>query len=758
MEVYAHSPSELGGKWETLEAHAQCVARTARRFSSAFGVAEFGEWLGLLHDLGKAKPAFQRRLRGDPTPVGHAAEGALFVRRAIDPGDGGGLPGALAETMALAIAGHHAGLANVSRVGGGRKPLERRLEDAERLEAPAWLSLPPPTRLPSPLAGALRDPFGRQFLARMLLSCLVDADRLETEAFYAGTADVERGWRGDPADLRASLDTALKGFGPPRTDVARLRDKVTVAAREAAVLPPGLFSLSVPTGGGKTLASMAFALDHMAAHGLRRVVHVAPFTAIIEQTADVLRGALGDPDAVLEHHSAYEPRDLPVGRDPEDEHAAIARAAENWDRPVVVTTAVQLFESLFAADTRRCRKLHRLTGSVIVLDEAQAIPLPVLRPCMAALNELARAYGASVVLCTATQPAVTRAAGARFPEALEGVREIAPDPRALHRCLDRVTVEVAGTLLDGEVVDRLEEAGRGLAIVNSRRHARDLYAEMSGVPGARHLTTAMTGAHRRAVLAGIRDDLAAKRPCAVVSTSLIEAGVDVSFPLVLRAMAGLDSIAQAAGRCNRNGELGPRGGRIVVFEPEDGKGRAPPPELRRFAEVARAVLPRHASDPMSGEAVADYFRELLWLKGPEQLDAREVRIGSETYPGIMAAIEAEGGGAHASVAEAFRLIDETTAPVIVPHNASEYGASGDVMSALRHATFLGGLRRALQPHTVPVPHRARLALIEVGAVEIVRADEFGDEFAVLANASLYNAASGLDWNDPTFHEAEGLIV
>lgn len=500
---------------------------------------------------------------------------------------------------------------------------------------------------------------------------------------------------------------------------------------------------------------MVFALRHLVEHGLSRVVYVAPFTAIIEQTADVLREALGDAGAVLEHHSAFAPDG---DDDMEDERTAAARAAENWDRPVVVTTAVQLFESLFAADPRRCRKVHRLARAVVILDEAQAIPLPVLRPSIAAMAELARGYGATVVLCTATQPAVTRAAGATFPEAMCDVREIAPNPPALQRRLARVRFEQAGVLSDAAIAARLKEAGQGLVIVNARRHARELFGAMDGTPGRRHLTTTMTGAHRRSVLQSVRADLAEKRPCALVATSLIEAGVDISFPLVMRALAGLDSIAQAAGRCNRNGEMGERGGTVVLFEPEPGEGRAPPKELQRFADVARRVLADY-TDPLCQDALNAYFRELYWQKGDKALDSRTVRIGDGAIDGVLKVISQQQGGAHASVAEAFRLIDQETTPILVPMDATPHGAPAELIASLKgERGSLRGLLRKLQPFTVPVPRRIASGLLAAGSAEIIGEATFGQTFVCLTNPSIYHEESGLDWSDPTFREAESLML
>ena len=354
----------------------------------------------------------------------------------------------------------------------------------------------------------------------------------------------------------------------------------------------GLFTLTVPTGGGKTLASLSFALEHAVRHGLRRVVYVIPFTSIIEQTAEVFRQALNTSDDVLEHHASFDwERAAEARRDDgegPDGLAKLRRAAENWDVPIVVTTAVQFFESLFAARTSRCRKLHNLAGSVIVLDEAQTLPIPLLRPCMAALQELTANYNASVVLCTATQPALRQQDGFKNGFPIDDTRELAPEPKDLYARLKRVKVEhLTEPVTDETIAARFAEQPQMLCIVNSRAHARALFEAIRELPGAAHLTTLMCPRHRRIELAKLRERLKTKEPVRLVSTSLIEAGVDIDFPEVWRAAAGLDSIAQAAGRCNREGRAAL--GRTVVFEPAEAK---PPKELKAFWQAARPVLRR----------------------------------------------------------------------------------------------------------------------------------------------------------------------
>ncbi|WP_029009610.1 CRISPR-associated helicase/endonuclease Cas3 [Azospirillum halopraeferens] len=766
--LYAHTVRDRDeSTWEPLADHLYAVAGRAAAFAAPFGCAEPARAMGLLHDLGKAAPAFQAYIRGTGKSPDHSAAGAVLAVERYGRTDG--------RLLAFGIAGHHAGLANASRPGAGPTPLKDRLKGTAAPRLPAGIDPPAADAVGKALAARRRDPdsapLAASLLGRMLFSCLVDADYLETERFYRSQdgGEVERGSPLTPAMLRDRLAPRLAAMRPapdrPLSPVNALRARVLDAVVAQAALPPGLFSLTVPTGGGKTLTSLAFALEHAARHpGLRRVLYVIPFTSIVEQTAEVFRAALGD-DAVLEHHSAFDPGPAAAkgaGTDDEarDGGAKLRLAAENWDAPVVVTTAVQFFESLFAARPARCRKLHNIAGSVIVLDEAQTLPLPFLRPCLEALRTLAADYGCSVVLCTATQPAVRAQDG--FDDGLEDVRELAPDPEELHDELKRVTVTRCPEPLGVEdLADRLEKDGTALVIVNNRRHARDLFRALKRrhAPGARLLTTALCAAHRRAVLAAVRDDLVHKRPVLLVATSLIEAGVDVDFPVVYRAFAGLDSIAQAAGRCNRHGHLGREGGRVFIFEPAPDEGHEPPGELKPLIDAARDIL-RIAgdADPLGLDVLHAYFDRVYWQRagnwrqGTCRLDSAEVG----GHKGILAALlecDRSLDIPYADIAAAFRIIADTQLPVIVPYGpaAAEIAA---LLDRLDHAPLPGAIARGLQPYLVQIPRSARDRLLRAGAAHPVRPDRFGEQFVVLDNGDLYDTESGLDWDDPEYRSVE----
>ncbi len=760
--VYAHSVSgRCEGVWEPLRHHSMAVAAQAAILAAPFGGEAVARAMGALHDVGKASPGFQSYIRGQGRGVDHSTVGAVIALSRYGA--------ALGRVMAFGIAGHHAGLANGCVSGGGLTSLTERVagRTPDRL-APEQDVAPPTVSLSAPvLSEGFTHGFSMPFLIRMLFSCLVDADRLETERFYARVTGeaVERGCPLTVGELRGRLDRHLSGFEGKADPVNALRAEVLAAVRAGSDRTPGLFSLTVPTGGGKTLASLAFALDHAVKHGLRRVIYVIPFTSIVEQTAAVFREALGDDDAVLEHHSGFDAgspgKAPPSAGSPDDEApdgaAKLRLAAENWDRPVVVTTAVQFFESLFSNRPSSCRKLHAIAGSVVILDEAQTLPLTLLRPCLEALRELARGYRSSVVLCTATQPAVTVEAG--FAGGLERVRELAPNPPELYRRLKRVTVRRIPEPLDDEALaERLAAEPQALCIVNNRRHARDLLRRIAGEEGARHLSTCLCAAHRRAELAAIRRDLTAGRPVRLIATPLVEAGVDFSFPVVYRAMAGLDSIAQAAGRCNRNGDL-PEPGRVFVFTSPEGETRRPPPELRRFAEVAASVLRDH-DDPLALDTLRAYFQRLYWQHGPEELDAALVGEGQRPTCGILKALslyQRECDYPFADIARAFRIIDSPLVPVIVPYRpAEDPDVVTRLLERLRHvpATRTGGIARALQPYLVQIPRAARNGLLAAGAAGRVRGDELGDQFVALLNGDLYQPDVGLDWEEPTYRKTE----
>ncbi|KQZ84767.1 CRISPR-associated protein Cas3 [Mesorhizobium sp. Root157] len=760
---YAHSTDNVGrADWQVLSEHLEAVASLAESFGTRADIGRAARLAGLLHDLGKYTPRFQARLAGSRQSVDHSTAGAatlLELAKTARPD-----VRLIAQLIAYAIAGHHAGLPD--KEGDSLSTLSERLEGFSGANLdPVWKAEITPD-LGDLLPGfprwetkdKRRAAFQLGFLGRMIFSCLVDADFKDTEKHYRGSL-VAREWPRLPAilpDLIARFDAHMAGKRDTSTQVNALRAQVLDQVRGRAGDTAGLFTLTVPTGGGKTLASLGFALDHAKAHGLERIIFGIPFSSIIEQTAEIFRDVLGS-GIVLEHHSAIEEEREPRRADDADSKKAdkdkLKLAMEDWAAPVVVTTNVQFFESLFAARTSRCRKLHNIAGSVIILDEAQTLPRQLLTPAVWALRELADNYGCSIVLCTATQPALDeRKFPASHPVGLPlAGRELAPDPTKLASRLERVRLVHAGVMDDAKVVAELGEIPQGLVIVNSRKHALALYrnAQQSGLEGVVHLSTRQYAADRRVILAKVRERLREGAPCRVIATSLVEAGVDVDFPRVWRAEAGLDQIAQAAGRCNREGRRPVKDSLVTIFQAPD---NPPPPEIEGLASDMARMAHKH-EDLLSPAAIEDFFGEVYWRVGPEGLD----RGRTDREP-ILDKFSVGGGSvdvAYRTVAENFRMIESGMLPVIV---AGDEAAAGSIRKLAIENIPTGTIARELQTYVVQVPPKARALLIANGHVKFEQIELRADQFAVLQTRSLYKPDVGLLWEDADYLGLENGIV
>lgn len=736
---YAHTkkgrPPE---EWEPLRRHLEEVAECAERFAQAAGADARGIGAALvagrLHDLGKYDERFQDYLRcsaaGRPAEAfSHKHYGAAEAAR-------------FGRDLAIAIAGHHGGLPDTSELGSRIANVDSSpLLDAACEDGAAVIGLAVPA-----IAGHVRRlPLNFDLHTRLLFSCLVDADALCTEQFVEPEKSALRVPRPlDAVALARRLDAHLCTMnreGP----VNALRREVLVACRAAGALEPGFFSLTVPTGGGKTLASMAFALEHVKAHakahGLRRILYVIPYVSIIEQNADVFREALGE-EWVLEHHSLaqVEHDERRVGEETVDPAAVSARlATEDWDAPVVVTTTVQFFESLFSNRPGACRKLHNIARSVVIFDECQTLPPPMLEPILDMLRGLTEHWGVSMVFCTATQPAFGRSE--RLPAGLDNVREIAPDPQALFCALRRTRVhwpKSEGDVWDfARVSDEMLRAPdrQALCVVNTKAHARELFevlrnqlelpgdGRLAGA-GLFHLSTAMFPAHRTATLKAIRARLHGRLPCLVAATQLVEAGVDLDFPVVLRALAPMDSIAQAAGRCNREGSRA-EGGEVHVFVPEHDMG--PPGWYETAREVTRALLRAGEPDIHDPELYRRYFKKLYPLG---DLDARGIQGKRRNL-------------AFAEVAEAFHIIDKATVSVAVrefPDRCGDVGLVEDLLAEVRRRGAPSReILRKLQPYTLNLYRNAFDAAHAMGHIH-----EFVPSLWVLEGRHAYREEVGVD--------------
>ncbi|MCS7062501.1 MAG: CRISPR-associated helicase Cas3', partial [Methylacidiphilales bacterium] len=642
MTHYAHTAEdahgnplpEESGKWQPLDRHLRAVATLAKRFAEPLGLAAEAELAGLLHDLGKYRPEFQQMLRGQrrsTLETQHAIFGAAwaFKRATTD--------NKLAGT-AFAVAGHHAGLHDC---GDLQQLVEthrlRPLATANELLHLLQTELGPLPALPNPPSW-VTNALSTDLYTRLLFSCLVDADRLDT-ASWPNTPPPEKSLETDRLLAAIEAERQRKTNANLHSPLTALRNRIFDACLERAAQPPGFFSLTVPTGGGKTLSSMAFALAHAKAHNLRRVIVVIPYLSIIEQNAAEYRRILGH-DVVLEHHSNVSP---PTNPNQEEKHH-LDLASENWDAPIIVTTSVQFLESLFAASPSRCRKLHRIPRSVVILDEVQTLPPHLLAPCFNVFRELQRHYGVTFLFCSATQPAFRRAGSLPkdFFEPHE-LREIAPDPPELFRQLRRVDYHLPA---DGEALDwptlaqRLATHPQVLCVVNLTRHAKELWEELRrqrpNDPPPIHLSAAMCPRHRLALIRLIRLRLRKGLPCRVISTQLIEAGVDVDFPVVWRALGPLDSIVQVAGRCNREGRLkdsagNPIRGHMHVFRPADHK--LPKGVYQAAADQTAITLSSLGQGPQATDRLAtdpqlfaDYFQNLYQMVNTDYARRGETTI------------------------------------------------------------------------------------------------------------------------------------
>ena len=699
--LYAHS-ANLGGERQLLVDHLRNVGALAREFAEPFGGGDLAFLAGLWHDVGKADPEWQRRLieceHGERRRIGidHKFAGSLLAEEA-------GL-----WIVGLLIYAHHGGLRHPIRDYRPWLASHRNLPGpALAIENLKMVIDDLAGHVPPSIPNHLRDPLTLEFFLRLAYSALVDADSLDTESHKLGYGRRER----ESALTLAELWRRYEAFvaSEPSGDdcaVGSVRGEVLNSCIAAATEPSGVFRLTVPTGGGKTRSSMAFALRHGIEHGMRRVVVAVPFTTITQQTAAVYRRIFGNERAVLEHHSAaWEGSGAAAGDEDDfsDDGVWHRLASENWDAPIVVTTTVQLFESLFSNRRSKTRKVHNLTRSVIVLDEAQALPAGLLAPILDGLRQLTQHYGSSVVLSTATQPAF---------EAIEefrkvGAREIVHDHRRHFQMLRRVSY-VWRTDEPSEwsrVADWIRKERSVLVILNTKRHAMELLDELDD-PSVLHLSTVLCGAHRSAVIEEIRRRLAGGEPCRVVSTQVVEAGVDVDFATVFRAEAPLDAIIQAAGRCNREGRLGKRAGRVVVFKPPD--DACPLGVYRSGRDIARVIQQLPGFDPDDPDTVHRYSE---WL------------FGSAADPDAKGIQSLRADLDFAAISSRFRMIEDDTCDVVVDFPHGSLPEIDALVEGLRsHRRPAREILRNLQPHTVSIlrpayeRHKAEGFVEEIGSL------------------------------------------
>lgn len=687
MKYLAHSENE-NGEVQLLDDHIRNVAELAKEFASKFDAGDWGYAAGLLHDLGKFSDQYQKYIRGEAVRGGdHSSLGAIKTLND-------------ANILAFPVRGHHGGLENRAKLLSSLRSKKEDSAVADKLERAKELlseeirldSLALPSYLHE--GGEERQKRGVEFFLRMVFSSLVDADSLDTEAHFRGESSSVRGnypalpklWEEFKQDQSELIS------GAEDSKLNKIRGTIYQQCLTAAGHRQGFFSLTVPTGGGKTRSGMGFALKHAMEHDMDRVIVVIPYTSIIEQTVDTYRDIFSGNRSVLEHHSGIVPSEYP------DDHARWWElAAENWDAPVVVTTSVQFFDSLYANNRTRCRKLHNVVNSVVILDEVQTLPEERLEPILDGLKELVDHYGTTIVFSTATQPAFS----SKFKEDTEGrldlpkVREITDNPRKdfseLKRVRYRTGNEARGvqTLSWKEVAEQMAKNKQAMAVTNTREDARRLYENLQAESEGGciyHLSSNLCGAHRRQVLSEVKERLKNGSCCLLATTQVIEAGVDIDFPAVMRAVGPLDRIVQAAGRCNRENKLDQ--GNVTLFEPKD--GGMPPGAYKSGADTALAMLNSHRPEELHNpETYAEYFSKLY----------QAVELDSENTQKKREKLRYE------DVAEGFNLIDQKTVSVAVPWDKQAEKLLREI-EKIPEERIGRGIQRKLQPCFVDIyPYR-----------------------------------------------------
>lgn len=736
----AHVRQAEHDQWleHALEEHLRKVAGKAGAFSQTFNSKEWGYLAGLWHDLGKYRPAFQAHIKRksgyqpdahitseDNPKTAHASTGAVYAEQKL---------GSWGLVLSYLIAGHHAGLPDYEYEKDDAKgrPLKEVLKEDEGLLAEARKQKIPEDILNGELPGT--EPLGGpenlhlylHLWIRMLFSCLVDADFLDTEHFMSPKKNEVRTSNIPLRNLLSPFNKHMESFQRKarntNTKVNQVRAEILSTCREKAAGQTGIYTMTVPTGGGKTLSSLAFALEHASSHNKARIIYVIPYTSIIEQTANIFRDIfkpLGE-KVLIEHHSNTEP-------DKEKNENSWSRlATQNWDAPLIVTTTVQLFESLYAARTSRCRKLHNLINSVIVLDESQLLPLEQLNPILHIIEALNKYYGVTFVMTTATPPGFKEYIDPFGARKLQGIssEEIIDSPENYYETLKRVHYTLPEDFNKAQSWDEIAEEllnkhDSVLAIVNTRKDARELWERMP--KGSYHLSALMCAEHRSRVIEKIKERLESgnNEPTRVISTQLVEAGVDLDFPIVYRALAGLDSIVQAGGRCNREGKL--EKGEVVVFIPPNA-----PPEglLLKAAQTTKSLLHNFKGDIEAPDTFKRYFDNFCPGINHDKGDVlKKLQEGA-----------CEGRVQFRTAAKRFRMIDDKdTVTVFV-----RYGKGDALINSLSKGEPDRGLLRKLQRYTVTLYQYQSKAMMKRGDIE-----EIGKGFYAQSGSGIYDENRGL---------------
>ena len=707
MVYIAHLRSETDKKEQPLYEHIKNVAELSKKFSECLILSDYAEIIGMLHDIGKYSNRFQQRINGnDKIKVDHSTCGAqeAFKMKLL--------------MAAFCIAGHHGGIPNIGvRTDSENDPtltgrLKRNTEDYS-----AWINEVDRSKF-KPIA----EPFTKNripytFILRFLFSCLVDADYLDTENFMSNGAVL----RDSGEDLTYLLNLLNKHIEKWQNPSGKLNILRTQMLNECIDVGKNcnekLFTLTVPTGGGKTISSMAFALNYAVKHSKKRIIYVIPYTSIIEQNAEVFRKIFGM-NNVLENHSN-------VDFDSLDNETKIQMmlAAENWNSPIVVTTAVQFFESMFSNKPSKCRKIHNIADSVVIFDEAQMLPLDYLLPCATAIRQLAENYNSAVVLCTATQPNFQSILNLTEKTNKLQLTEICKSAEKMADDFRRVNFKYEGKLEDDEIALELKQCKQVLCIVNKKAHAQKIYSMLGESDENFHLSTYMYPAHRQQVLDEIRKRLDENKPCRVVSTSLVEAGVDIDFPTVYRAISGIDSILQAGGRCNRENKRNSAESVVHIFNTDEVLSYQ-----QTNTNAAMAVIKKYGDKIYLPEAIKMYFDDLYYYRDIDK--THKVFDKKDIINGITN-LEFE------TVSQRFKMIENDTKALYICTDENK-----EEINQLRNGNYTKELFRSLQKYVVNLYERDFNKLNEVCAIEYV-----DNSFYILADNKYYSSKSGITFPD-----------
>lgn len=747
MEAHlAHIREEEKGCFveQSIEEHCLNVARLARELiyedEDSCGLKDLASNAGLLHDFGKYRPDFQRYILAAsganpsgkvPPKAPHAIVGAIEARRLFDDP-------MIADTLAYCISGHHRGLYD-------HNEMERRLRHGEHKRwCDACEKLTSVEDLGTTDCDDVGEPYNLQMAIRMLFSALVDADRLDTEQFMTPDLSAERlrikGNYASLCTLRERLRAKTESFSSaPDTPVNRARAYFLESCRtHGAGSDPGIYTLSLPTGAGKTISSMAWALEMAICNHHDRIIYVIPYTSIITQTAMVFREIFGE-ENILEHHSEVVVEQQGEGDSGDEQMSRLKFLTENWDAPIILTTNVQFFESLFASKPAKCRKVHSIANSIIVMDEVQALPEGFLSPILSAIDTLSEAFHCSILCCSATQPVYDEDLnspddGSDYYTPLDTRGDLVPREAKYFVPFDRVDYHLEPqTVTSQELADRLVAEHSVLCVVNSRKDAGQVYRALRDLPKVNadeviHLSRSMCSAHLRRAIETIKDRMREGKPTKVISTQLIEAGVDLDFPCVWRAHSGLGSIIQAGGRCNREGKM-ERRGQVFVFSLADGS--------RPFGNIARGChatkmllhkLSNKITDPTDPEVIAKYYR--LYFKDIPDFDTEGIEKDLTEDPEDIN---------FESAAERFKLIDdEGTFPVIVPY--MEEGKAL-VRKIRNHEILTREDYHRMQEYSVSLRQGDYSTLLGHGNIEQI---PWGEDFiSVLVDDECYDSVAGV---------------